>query len=266
MLKKGTVRLNKPIQVGAVVLSRSKLHMLRMRYEKITPWWPGRVRCLYTDTDSLILEVQTENVYQDLQLHLADDPPTLDTSNFPKSHVLFSNQHKKVPGPMKDECAGLPLEEVVLLAPNVKALRYASHDDFTGKGLKKHLLKKLTFQEYRDALQERMKEETFDAIRSSGHHLYTISCTKRGFTAFDSKRWCEDGLHTLPFGHYAITDCSTEAPSSSSGTPSEVASSSSSGNTVGEKRLRVASSSSGSSSVGVKRQRRGAMSSSSSSC
>ena len=145
MQKKGMVHLNKPIQVGAVVLSRSKLHMLRMLYLNIKSWWPNRVWCLYTDTDSLILLVQTENVYKDLQNHLADDPPTLDTSNYPKSHPLFSTRSKKVPGPVKDECAGLPLEEVVLLAPKVKALRYANHDDFTGKGLKKHLLKKLTF-------------------------------------------------------------------------------------------------------------------------
>ena len=38
-----------------------------------------RVELLYTDTDSLLLEIQTEDVYSDM----ADHPSLYDTSDFP---------------------------------------------------------------------------------------------------------------------------------------------------------------------------------------
>ena len=49
---------------------------------------------LYTNTDSLVLEIQTDDVYADMR-RIAGQ---YDTSNYPKDHPLFSSAKKKVLG------------------------------------------------------------------------------------------------------------------------------------------------------------------------
>ena len=55
---------------------------------------------IYTDTDSLILNIQTEDVYKDMK----EDSWMYDTSNYPKDHQLYDDRNKKVLDKMKDEC------------------------------------------------------------------------------------------------------------------------------------------------------------------
>jgi hypothetical protein len=50
---------------------------------------------LYTDTDSLIYSIKTENFFNDLENNFLH---TFDTSNYPVDHVCFSNNHKNVTG------------------------------------------------------------------------------------------------------------------------------------------------------------------------
>lgn len=52
--------------------------------------------------DSLCYEIETEDVYEDMK-SMVD---LLDTSNFPRTHELFSENNKKVPGKFKDELGG----------------------------------------------------------------------------------------------------------------------------------------------------------------
>ena len=77
-----------------------------------------RVRMLYTDTDSLIVNVQTYDVYADMAQH-ADQ---YDTSNYPADHFIRSNVNYKVLGKMKDECAGTPIAEFVGLKPKMYSI------------------------------------------------------------------------------------------------------------------------------------------------
>ena len=70
---------------------------------------------MYTDTDSLLLEIETDDVYKDIETN----KNLYDTSDYPKEHPLYSNSNKKVLGKMKDECAGTPIEECVCLRPKM---------------------------------------------------------------------------------------------------------------------------------------------------
>ena len=60
---------------------------------------------IYTDTDSLLLEIKTEDIYKDM----AENFELYDTSDYPKENPLYSDANKKVWGKMKDECAGTPI-------------------------------------------------------------------------------------------------------------------------------------------------------------
>ena len=70
---------------------------------------------LYTDTDTLLLEIETEDIYKDMGAR-AD---LFDTSDYPQDHPLHSDANKKVLGKMKDECAGTPIAECVCLWPKM---------------------------------------------------------------------------------------------------------------------------------------------------
>ena len=84
-----------------------------------------RAELQLTDTDSLVLEVQTEDVYA----HLARNADHYDTSNYPKDHVLYSTANQKVLGQMKDECAGMPIAEVVGLRPKIYSILAAGAEE-----------------------------------------------------------------------------------------------------------------------------------------
>ena len=64
---------------------------------------------LYTDTDSLLVDIKTDDVYQDM-LKFKDE---YDLSDYPPSHFLYNETNKKVICKMKDECAGIPIAEYI---------------------------------------------------------------------------------------------------------------------------------------------------------
>ena len=58
----------------------------------------GNADLLYTDTHSLLLELITPNVYDDMR----EDIDAYDTPDYPKEHPFQSVPNKKVLGKMKD--------------------------------------------------------------------------------------------------------------------------------------------------------------------
>ena len=69
---KTVIKLNKPIAIGVAILDLSKVHMYKFFYSYLSPYYNAKYhwsdcRLLYTDTDSLILHIRTEDVYQDFR-------------------------------------------------------------------------------------------------------------------------------------------------------------------------------------------------------
>ena len=63
------------------------------------------VKLLFTDTDSLVYEIKTEDVYEDFY----EDKNSLDFSDYPLDSKFFDPFNKKVIGKMKDEFKGKQL-------------------------------------------------------------------------------------------------------------------------------------------------------------
>ena len=99
-MRESTVTLNKPIYLGQAILNLSKTLMYDFHYGYIKPKYGERARLLFTGTDSLCYQIQTENFYEDTS---KDVPKWFDTSNYPKGHPI-GGANKKVLGMMKDEC------------------------------------------------------------------------------------------------------------------------------------------------------------------
>ena len=87
-------------------------------YNELKKQYGPKCELLYTDTDSLLVEIETEDVYEDMKnnMHLYD------TSDYLEEHTLHSNKNKKVLGKMKDECAGTPIAEYVGLTPKMHSI------------------------------------------------------------------------------------------------------------------------------------------------
>ncbi len=101
-LEHEVVNLNKPIDVGFVVLETSKLLIYQFHYNYIKAKFGGDAKLLFTDTDSLCYLFHTRDIYQDI----AADSDLFDFSDYPQNHFLYSVVNKKVIGKMKDETNG----------------------------------------------------------------------------------------------------------------------------------------------------------------
>ena len=108
---KSRLVLNRPVFVGMYLMYDFYYNQLRAQYR-------DRCQLLYTDTDSLLLEVQTEDVFRDM----ASNAELYDTSDYPPEHHLHSIANKKALGKMKDECAGRPIAEYVGLRPKMYSI------------------------------------------------------------------------------------------------------------------------------------------------
>ena len=94
---KPVLTLNKPIYVGFNILDLSKYLMYEFYNKYIKSNFDAKL--LVTDTDSLIYEIKTEDVYEDFY----QDKNLFDFSDYPLDSKLFNPVNKKVIGKMKDE-------------------------------------------------------------------------------------------------------------------------------------------------------------------
>ena len=108
------------------ILDISKTLIYDFHYDYILPKYDGKQKLLFTDTDSLCYEIETEDFYTDIS---GDIEGSFDTSNFEKNHPSkIQGKNKKVPGMMKDEAGGKIIEEFV----GLRAKLY-SYKMFEGK-------------------------------------------------------------------------------------------------------------------------------------
>ena len=108
-MHKSRLLLNKPVYTGMTILDKSKILMYDFFYNHLKKQYGEKCELLYTDTDSLLLKIETEDVYKDIKAKES----FYDTSNYPEEHPLYSKVNKKVLGKMKDECEGIPISEYV---------------------------------------------------------------------------------------------------------------------------------------------------------
>ena len=118
-MQKTRLVLNKPVYTGMTILENSKILMYNFYYKYLKATYGPNCELIYTDTDSLLLNIQTEDVYKDMKEHSW----LHDTSNYSKDHPLYDDRNKKVLGKMKDECGGLAIDEVVAIRSKMYSLK-----------------------------------------------------------------------------------------------------------------------------------------------
>ena len=113
-MRKTEVLMDKPIAVGQAILDISKVLMYEFYYDYLKPKYQDKVKLCYMDTDNFILQIQTDDFYEDISNNV---DKWFDTSNYDKNdnRPLEIAKNKKVIGKFKDELGGKVLIEFVAL-------------------------------------------------------------------------------------------------------------------------------------------------------
>ena len=75
---KFALKLDKPAYIGMCILELSKVLMYESYYDYIKNKYGNKSKLLFTDTDSLMYEIKTEDVYEDFSC----DKEMFDFSNY----------------------------------------------------------------------------------------------------------------------------------------------------------------------------------------
>ena len=104
-MKKTEVYFNKPVYVGQAILDLSKTLMFDFHYNYIKKKYKDKAELLFTDTDSLMYHIKTDDFYKDI---FCDISRKFDTSDYRPDHPsgIPTGVNKKVIGMFKDEVAG----------------------------------------------------------------------------------------------------------------------------------------------------------------
>ena len=142
-MKKTFLKFDKPVYLGMCILDLSKTIMYEFHYKYIKPKYGDKAKLLFTDTDSLMYEIKTEDFYKDISEDVKD---RFDTSDYPSNHPsgIPTGCNNKVLGVFKDEAAGKIIEEFVGLRAKLYSFKMLEGEESKKcKGIIKSVLKRV---------------------------------------------------------------------------------------------------------------------------
>ena len=239
-----SITYDKPLYLGAAITEYAKYLMFDFYYNVLHKFYdPSKVTLLFTDTDSLMLEIETEDIFEDIKKINDQFDCPIDVSSFDKAVVeqyKIKTDGNGVIGRFKSETGS----DIIYRFAGLRSKMYAFetyknyiNEDKTdadkaykkAKGVPKASLSTLTMNAYLDCLFGTHDEEVIEAIaenkiplhpdqpdllrqqvevkgiRSFSHDLYSYKSIKYGLSCNDSKRFIQwDNINTLAYGHKDI--------------------------------------------------------------
>ena len=184
---KPILTLNKPIHVGFTDLELSNWLMYDFHYYFIKRKFD--LNLLFTDTDSLIYEIKSKDVYEEFfkYRHLFDISK--------HQSIFFDPTYKRVIGQTKDELKGISINKFIGLKSKMHCI---VSDDDTGVSTAKGVN---IFNEHEDVLfNEILIRHKMKKTQSKVHKIGTYNVCKLSLSCFDDKRWTlNNGIKTLAY-------------------------------------------------------------------
>ena len=125
-MKNTKVKMNQPIYLGMSILDISKTIMYKFWYDYFKPKYGDKVKLCYTDTDSFIIHIITEDFFEDISNDVVSWYDTFSYDENDKRLVPIG-KNKKVIGLFKDELGGRIMKEFCTLG--AKTYSYLMDDD-----------------------------------------------------------------------------------------------------------------------------------------
>ena len=171
------------------------------------------LKLCYTDTDSFIIYIKTEDFFEDIS---NDVEKWFDTSNYDKNdkRPLPIGKNKKVLGLFKDELGGKIMTEFCALRAKTYAYKLDDDTEFKkAKGTKKSVIKReLMFENYKDSLfNDKIILRSQQRFGSDHHRVYTEEVNRISLSSNDDKRiQTYDKITTYLHGTNAFKVCESE--------------------------------------------------------
>ena len=178
--------------------------MYDFHYNYIEEKYNDKAKLLFTDTDSLTYEIETEDVYKDFW----SDKDKFDYSEYPENSPYFDKSNNKIIGKFQDEVPGIPINEFIGLRSKMYSyLKDTDECGKTAKGIKKNVIKKdIKHESYKDIFfNNKQIYHKMKTIRSQRHKLGSYEINKISLSCFDDKRYLhENGIDSYAYGHYKV--------------------------------------------------------------
>ncbi|EFA09106.1 hypothetical protein TcasGA2_TC015228 [Tribolium castaneum] len=204
-LENEKVFYNKPLYVGFTILDISKTIMYDFYYNFIKLKYGNNATLLYTDTDSLVIEIFCENIYDDIKSNIE----RFDTSNYKAENIHGIPVSSSVIGKMKDEYKGRVISEFLGTGAKAYCVDVEGELSKKAKGIKHNVItSELHKIDYQNAVTvpntEIIKE--MNIFRSKLHNIYTELKKKIALSFKDDKRYILNNSEgrTLSWGHKNI--------------------------------------------------------------
>ena len=163
---KETLKLDRPAHVGMCILDLSKTLMNDFHYNYIKKKCNNKTKLLFTDTDSLCYEIETQDIYEELR----QDRNLFDNSDYPKDSECVDSTNKKVIGKFKDEAAGMPIVEFIGLLCKIHMSKKTVKTRRQQKVYENVIKKNINHENYKDCLLNRKQMlHSMHTIRSECH-------------------------------------------------------------------------------------------------
>jgi hypothetical protein len=222
------VKMSKPYYIGFSILEISKFIMYDFFYNILMPYFGEiGVKLLYSDTDSLALEIKTFDILADLQ----NLEPNMDFSNLHKNHPLFSSANRALLFKFKEEFSLTPISRLCALKSKVYSFETActhkigmnskarcfecGNNEFTGKnfnklkGIQKKTAREIHFEKYLKCVKSaNFQRDLVYQISSKKQKLTTNVVNKISLSSFCDKRFILNcGIHSFPYHEQNTSFC-----------------------------------------------------------
>ena len=164
--------------------------MFDFHYNYIQKKYKHKAELLFTDTDSLMYHIKTDDFYKGISYDILTK---FKTSDYPPDNPsgIPTGVNKKVIGMFKDEVAGKQITHFVGLRPKLYSFKIEEDREVRKcKGIKKNVIKKkLDFDDYVQCLFLGKKQmRSMKIIRSENHDIYSKEVNKVALSNEDDKR------------------------------------------------------------------------------
>ena len=182
------------------ILELSKVLMYEFHYDYIKKKYGNNSRLLFTDIDSLMYQIKTEDIYEDF----SNDKEIFDFSNYSTKSKYYDNSNKLVVGKMKDETSGVAIEEFVGLKPKMYSYLVDYNSEHKkAKGVNRNVIAAISHNEYKDVLlNKKCLRQSINRIQSKGHRIGTYEINNISLSWSDDKIYIQNnGCDGLALGY-----------------------------------------------------------------
>ena len=156
-------------------------------------------KLLFTDTDSLMYEIKTEDVYEDF----STNKEIFDFGNYSTKSKYHNNSKKLVISKIKFETRDIAIEEFVQLKPKMYPFLVDNSEYKKAEGVNKNIVATISHNEYKDVLLNgKCIRHSMKRIQSKDHRIRTYETDKISWSCSDDKIYIHNnGYDGLAFGY-----------------------------------------------------------------